>query len=105
MGSGPCLDAARYGETIKLTMDGPDQPYPELRRAAQREGVTHTMSIGPSTGDQVMSAMNIYSSTGRPLSDDSDRIARTFAVWAGIVLAHAERYRLAASRAAQREVA
>ena len=104
-GSGPCLDAARYGEAIKVTMDGPEQPYPDFRQAAQQKGVTHTMSIGLSTGDQVMGAMNIYNSTGQPLSDDSDRIARTFAVCAGIVLAQVERYRLAAARAAQLGVA
>lgn len=105
LGSGPCLDAARYGETIKLTIDGSDQPYPAFRQAAQSGGVSHTMSIGLSTGDQVMGAMNIYNSTGRPFSDDSDRIARTFAACAGIVLAHVERYRLAAARAAQLGVA
>ena len=104
-GSGPCLDAALYGETIKVTVDGPDQPYPELRHAAQRKGVTHTMSIGLSTGDQVLGAMNIYNSTGRPFGEDSDRIARAFAVCAGIVLANVERYRQAAARAAQLEVA
>jgi hypothetical protein len=54
IGSGPCLDAALYGETVKVTMNSPDQPYPDFRQAAQREGVTHTMSIGLSTGDQVM---------------------------------------------------
>lgn len=104
-GSGPCLDAALYGETIKVTMDGRDQPYPDFRQAAQRKGVTHTMSVGLSTGDQVIGAMNIYNSTGRPFNDDSDRIARTFAVCAGIVLANVERYRQAAARAAQLEVA
>jgi transcriptional regulator with GAF, ATPase, and Fis domain len=104
-GSGPCLDAALYGETIKLTMDGPDQPYPDFRHAAQREGVTHTMSIGLSTGDQVMGAMNLYNSTGRPFGDDSDRIARAIAVCAGIVLANVERYRQTAARAAHLEVA
>ncbi len=103
--SGPCLDAARCGETINVTMDGPDQPYPEFRQAAKREGVTHTMSIGFSTGDQVMGAMNIYNSTGRPFGDDSDRIARAFGVCAGIILANVERYRLAAARASHLEVA
>ena len=103
--SGPCLDAARCGETIKVTMKGPDQPYPQFRRAARREGVTHTMSIGFSTGDQVIGAMNLYNSTGRPFGDDSDRIARAFAVCAGIVLANVERYRLAAARASHLEVA
>jgi GAF domain-containing protein len=104
-GSGPCLDAARYGETIRLTVDRPDQPYPELREAARRQGVTHTMSIGLPAGDQVMSAMNIYSFTGRALSDDSERMAKTFASCIGIVLANAEQYREAAARAAHLEVA
>jgi transcriptional regulator with GAF, ATPase, and Fis domain len=104
-GSGPCLDAALYGETVKVTMNSADQPYSDFRQAAQREGVTHTMSIGLSTGDQVMGAMNIYNSTGRPLSEDSDRIARTIAVCAGIVLANLERYRQTAVRAAHLEVA
>jgi GAF domain-containing protein len=100
---GPCLDAALYGETIHLTVDRADQPYPDLRQAAQLKGVSHTLSIGLTTGDQVMGAMNIYNSTGRPFSEDGDRIARTFATCAGIVLANVERYRQAAARAAQLE--
>ena len=104
-GSGPCLDAAHYGGTIRLTVDRPDQPYVELRQAAQRHGVTHTTSIGLTAGDQVMGAMNIYNFTGRALSDDSERTARTFAACIGIVLANAEQYREAAARAAHLEVA
>jgi transcriptional regulator with GAF, ATPase, and Fis domain len=103
--SGPCLDAARYGEAVKLTIDGPDQPYLEFRQAAQAKGVSHTMSIGLATGDQVLGAMNIYNSTGKPFSDDSDRIARTFAVCAGMIVANVERYRQAAGRAAHLEAA
>jgi GAF domain-containing protein len=104
-GDGPCLDAARYGQTVRLTMDALDQPYPDLRRAAQQKGVTHTLSIGLPTGDQVMGAMNIYNSTGGPLSDKSEEIARTFAVCIGIVLGNAEQHRQAATRAAHLEVA
>jgi transcriptional regulator with GAF, ATPase, and Fis domain len=104
-GIGPCLDAARYGQTVRLTVDGPDQPYDELRHAAQRRGVTHTMSIGLTTGDQVMGAMNIYSFAGRALSEDSERMAKTFASCIGIVLANAEQYRDAAARAAHLETA
>jgi GAF domain-containing protein len=104
-GDGPCLDAARYGQTVRLTMDEPDLPYPDLCRAAQRKGVTHTLSIGLPTGDQVMAAMNIYNFTGRPLSEQSEQIARTFAVCIGIVLGNAEQHRQAATRAAHLEVA
>jgi GAF domain-containing protein len=105
VGDGPCLDAARYGQTVRLTMDVVDQPYPDLRRAAQQKGVTHTVSIGLPTGDQVMGAMNIYNSTGVPLSEESEDIARTFAVCIGIVLGNAEQHRQAATRAAHLEVA
>lgn len=102
---GPCLDAARYGETVRLTISDRDQPYPDLRHAAQHEGVTHTVSIGLPTGNQVMGAMNVYNFTGRPLNPESDRIANTFAVCIGIVLGNAEQYRRAATRAAHLELA
>jgi transcriptional regulator with GAF, ATPase, and Fis domain len=102
---GPCLDAARYAQTVRLTMDAPDQPYPGLRHAAQQKGVTHTVSIGLPTGDQVMGAMNIYNFTGRPLSEKSEETARTFAVCIGIVLGNAEQHRQAATRAAHLEMA
>jgi transcriptional regulator with GAF, ATPase, and Fis domain len=104
-GDGPCLDAARYGQTVRLTMAAPDQPYPGLRRAAQQKGVTHTVSIGLPTGDQVMGAMNIYNFTGQPLSAKSEEVARTFAVCIGIVLGNAEQHRQAATRAEHLEVA
>jgi GAF domain-containing protein len=103
--SGPCLDAGRYGETVRLTVDLPDQPFADLRRAAQRHGVTHTLSIGLTMADQVMGAMNIYNFTGRALSEDSERMAKTFASCIAIVLANADRFREAAARAAQLEVA
>ena len=99
-GDGPCLDAARYAQTVRLTIDAPDQPYPELRHAAQQKGVTHTVSLGLPTGDQVMGAMNIYNFTGGPLGKTSEETARTFAMCIGIVLGNAEQHRLAATRAA-----
>jgi len=104
-GIGPCLDAARYGQTVRLTVDRPDQPYDELRQAAQRRGVSHTMSIGLTTADQVMGAMNIYSFSGRASSESSERMAKTFASCIGIVLANAEQYRAAAARVAHLETA
>jgi GAF domain-containing protein len=103
--TGPCLDAALYGETIALTMAGPDQPYAQFRDAAQHQGVTHTLSVGLSTGDHALGALNIYSSTGQAFSEDSDRIARTFASCVAIILANLDRYRRAATLAAQLEVA
>lgn len=103
--TGPCLDAALYGETVSLTMAGSAQPYPQFRHAAQLEGVTHTLSVGLSTGDHALGALNIYSSTEQPFSEDSHRITRTFASCFAIILANLDRYRRATALAAQLEVA
>lgn len=103
--SGPCLDAALYGETIALTMTGPDLPYVQFRDAALRQGVTHTLSVGLPTGDHALGALNIYSSTGLAFSEDSRRIADTFANCLGIILANLDRYRRAAALAAQLQAA
>ncbi len=104
-GGGPCLDAASSRTTIELTVAEPDQPYPEFRRAARERGVTHAISVGLATGNQIRGALNLYSSSGRPFSEHSDRTVRSFSYCAGILLAHVERYRVAASRAARVEVA
>jgi transcriptional regulator with GAF, ATPase, and Fis domain len=104
-GFGPCLDAAVSGQTIKLTMDDPDNPYAEFCATAQRQGVSHTMSVGLPVATRFVGALNIYNSTGQPFSDDSDRIAGTFAGFAGIVLANVGLYHDAADLAAQLQAA
>ncbi len=104
-GSGPSLDAARTGTTIELTVAASEQLYPGFRLAARDQGLTHTISVGLSTGDQVRGAMNLYSRSGRPFNADDDRVVRSFAFCAGMVLARVERSRRAASRAAHVEAA
>ena len=41
-GYGPCLDAAASGGVIHLTIDDPDSLYPDYRRLAHQQGVTHS---------------------------------------------------------------
>lgn len=100
-GFGPCLDAAVSGRTIVLTMDAPDEPYPDFRRVAGDLGVTHTMSLGLPVAAQMVGALNIYDSTGTAFSAEAERIAGTFASFAGIVLANVGVYHDAAELAAQ----
>jgi GAF domain-containing protein len=88
-GYGPCLDAAASGERIRLVMADPDNLYPDLARAALEEGVTHCLSVGMPLPTPTLGAMNVYNPTGRPISDDEERIAATFASFAAIVLASA----------------
>ena len=100
-GYGPCLDAAVSGGAIQVPMDQPGSPYPNFRQLAHQQGVTHSLSIGLPAAGRVVGALNLYTKTGQPFTDDSTRIAGTFAGVAGIVLATAGRHDDAAAAAAQ----
>jgi GAF domain-containing protein len=86
-GFGPCLDAAVSGQRITLAMADPESLYSDFCGLAQRQGVTHSMSVGFPVATPTVGALNLYNSTGRPYSEDSERIMGTFASFAGIVLA------------------
>jgi GAF domain-containing protein len=104
-GFGPCLDAAASGATIKLATEDPVSPYPHFCQIAQRQGVTHSISVGLPVVTPTVGALNVYSSTGRPFSPDAERIVGTFASFTGIVLASAGLHRDLADLAEQLELA
>jgi len=104
-GYGPCLDAAVSGQTIKLVMDAPNSPYPDFCAVARRRGVSHTMSVGLPVASRTVGALNIYNLTGQPFTDNSDKIAATFAGFAAIFLANVSLYHNAVDTAAQLQTA
>jgi hypothetical protein len=65
-GFGPCLDAAVSGQTIKLTMDDPDTPYPDFCTTAQRQGVTHTISVGLPVATRSVGALKSWGTSTAP---------------------------------------
>jgi len=99
-GHGPCLDAAASGGTVQVVMDDPDGPYPHFRQLAQREGITHSLSVGIPAAGRITAALNLYSATGA-FTADSMRITGTFAGVAGLALATVGRYDDAAAVAVQ----
>jgi hypothetical protein len=62
-GFGPCLDAAVSGARIKVVMADSDELYPDWRQIAQRERVTHSLSVGIPVAAPTVGALNVYSST------------------------------------------
>jgi hypothetical protein len=86
-GYGPCMDAAVSGGVIPLTIDDPAGPYPDFRELAHQYGVSHSLSIGLPAAGHTVGALHLYPKAGHAFSDDSTRIAATFAGFAGMVLA------------------
>jgi GAF domain-containing protein len=85
-GFGPCMDAAASGQTIKLVTGDAESLYGDFCRLAQGHGVTHTMSMAMPATAETAGALNFYGSSGRPFSAEDERIAGTFATFAGIVV-------------------
>jgi GAF domain-containing protein len=104
-GFGPCLDAAVSGEKVKVAVDDTDSPYPDFCQIARRQGVTHSLSVGLPVTTPTVGGLNLYSATGRPFSEEAERIAGTFASFAGVVLASAGLHRDLADLGEQLELA
>jgi GAF domain-containing protein len=91
-GFGPCLDAAVSGETIIVNNQDPDSAYPEFSRAAQRAGITHTVSVGLPVAQRVIGGLNLYGSAELPYDDDAVALAETYASYAAVAVANAALY-------------
>jgi GAF domain-containing protein len=60
LGFGPCLDAAKTGETIIVDTGSDDPPYREFARTAARAGVQHAVSVGLPIAQHSIGGLNIY---------------------------------------------
>jgi GAF domain-containing protein len=63
LGFGPCLDAAKTGQTLQLDTTAADSPYSEFGRIAARAGVRHVLSLGMPIAQRSIGGMNIYCTT------------------------------------------
>jgi len=91
-GFGPCMDAAISGETITIEDTADGGAYPDFSRAAQRHGVTHTMSIGLPVERQTIGALNVYGIGPEPFDEATQDMARAFAGYAAVAVANAGVY-------------
>ena len=64
LGFGPCLDAARTGQTIVVGTDSTRSSYREFARSAHRAGVRHTVAVGLPLAQPSIAGLNIYRDAG-----------------------------------------
>jgi len=88
LGFGPCLDAARTGQTVIVDGEGDGSPYREFARVAFRAGVRHTMSVGMPLAGRSVGGLNLYSTDGAPLRASLVEHAEAFAGFAAAVVAN-----------------
>src|SRR4051812_10839383 len=91
-GFGPCMDAALSGATVTIEDTTADPAYPDFGRAAARQGITHTMSIGLPVARQTIGALNIYGTNEAAFDQGIQELATGFASYAAVAVANAGVY-------------
>jgi GAF domain-containing protein len=92
-GFGPCLDAARHGQTILVDTHDENGTYPGFARQARRQGIRQVLSIGMPALQETSGGMNVYGSGAASLFDEATvEAATTFAGHAAVTLFNAALY-------------
>jgi len=104
-GFGPCMDAAVTGGTIVIEDTSNDAVYPDFSRAAARQGVRHTLSVGMPIPQRIVGALNIYGIGTAAFDDEAKRLTSTYAGYAAVSLANAALYTSTAELAMQMQQA
>jgi GAF domain-containing protein len=93
-GRGPCLDAFRDGEIMRIEDTKLDERWPEFAAAALEHDVRSTLSLPLRTETETIGALNLYSNRLEAFGDD-DQVATVFVAHAASTLANAQAYHAA----------
>lgn len=91
-GIGPCLDAFRHLEVVRIADTEKDERWAPFSEAAAAHGIRSTLSLPLVVNHEGVGALNMYSRTENSFDDDEVEVGRAFATQAAIVLANAQAY-------------
>jgi GAF domain-containing protein len=91
-GGGPCLDAYRRQQVLRIDSTSEDQRWPEFAMAAATAGIMSTLSLPLVVAGDGLGAVNIYCHEEHGFSEADDVLAMTFASYASVALANARVY-------------
>ena len=89
MNQGPCISAARDGQTIVSGSLGGDSRWPRFGGRVARLGVHSVVSLPLTTLDGVVGAMNVYAHGKNVFDDRAAELGQVFAVPAAIAVQNA----------------
>jgi GAF domain-containing protein len=89
MDQGPCISAAREGQTVVSGSLGGDSRWPRFGGRVARLGVHSVVSLPLITPDGVVGAMNVYAHGKNVFDDRAAELGQVFAVPAAIAVQNA----------------
>lgn len=78
-GDGPCLHALRTGQLVEVQDYAQDDRWPKTSVRAIGAGIHSSLSLPLKTGDQVLGALNVYSSAPAAFDDEATHSLAAFA--------------------------
>jgi GAF domain-containing protein len=91
-GDGPCLEAARTGEIVRVSVEQARARWPEFTRSAQQAGVTSYLSAPLILDDKFAGSLNLYGEEPDGFGDLDEALLRLYVTAATAALASARRY-------------
>jgi anti-anti-sigma factor len=70
-GEGPCLDAGRLGQRVRLDVVGADEHFSHFAPLALRAGIRAVLSIPVNAGNIAIGSLNLYSTTTFPAAAEA----------------------------------
>jgi GAF domain-containing protein len=90
LGEGPCISAAKTGQTMRSGSLGDDRRWPRFGPRADQLGVHSVLSLPLIAGDVVVGAMNVYAHALDSFDERSEELGKLFAVPAAIAVQNAQ---------------
>jgi GAF domain-containing protein len=94
-GNGPCLQAARTGETVEITDARTDERWAEYTPTAVDRGALSSLSVPLGSPERMGAALNIYAREPAAFDDGDREVAQRFARFAGVAVANMHAYQSA----------
>jgi len=98
---GPCLDAYRRQQILRIDSTATDERWPEFSGAAVTEGLGSTLSVPLVVGGDGLGALNIYCYSENGFPPEDERLAAMLGSCASVALSNARTYWRAARLADQ----
>jgi GAF domain-containing protein len=100
-GDGPCLEAARTGRVVRVSVEQATERWPEFTRSARAAGVASYLSAPLHVDEEFAGSLNLYSERAHGFGDLDEAILRLYTTAAAAAIANTRRYTQARDLATQ----
>jgi GAF domain-containing protein len=91
-GEGPCLEAARTGTIVRVSLQGAQERWPAFASSAKAAGVASYLSAPLAIDNKFAGSLNLYSHQEHGFGDLDEKLLQVYTTAAVAAIANARRY-------------